>query len=83
MRETWYVMEDGSVADPKFIVTGEDGTLRHEDGRKVAYAPHGPRSRGVDAEAIDAVDPPAPADAKNMRPARPGRGYQTRESKAD
>ncbi len=48
MRETWYVMEDGSAGDPRAITPGKDGRLAHKDGRKVAYAPHGPRSRSVD-----------------------------------
>lgn len=39
-HETWYVLEDGS-----------DGRLVHKDGRAVAYAPHGPRSRSVDPAA--------------------------------
>ncbi|MCO5071133.1 MAG: hypothetical protein M9944_08005 [Rhizobiaceae bacterium] len=51
MRETWYVMEDGSTGDPSDIAPGKDGKLVHKDGRKVAYAPHGPRTRGVDADA--------------------------------
>lgn len=52
MLETWFIMEDGSVGDPMDIAPGDDGVLRHSDGRSVAYGPHGPRSRGcVDAEA--------------------------------
>lgn len=47
-RETWYVMQDGSPGDPRDIAPGPDGILRHRDGRVVAYAPHGPRTRGVD-----------------------------------
>lgn len=49
--ETWYVMEDGSAGDPREIAPDENGVLAHADGRKVAYAPHGPRSRSVDPEA--------------------------------
>jgi len=48
--ETWYVMEDGSVADPREVVNDSTGVLRHKDGRAVAYAPHGPRTRGVDPD---------------------------------
>ena len=48
--ETWYVMVDGTCGDPREIVTDKDGKLRHKDGRAVDYAPHGPRSRGVDPE---------------------------------
>lgn len=48
--ETWYVMEDGSAGDPREIAPDEKGVLRHKDGRAVAYAAHGPRSRSVDPE---------------------------------
>lgn len=48
--ETWYVMEDGSVADPQEISPDKAGVLKHKDGRAVAYAPHGPRSRSVDPD---------------------------------
>lgn len=93
--ETWYVMEDGSVADPRFIVRGADGRLHHTDGRAVAYAPHGPRSRSVDPDVERARVPappaplePAPAARADMQaePApdpKPRRPYKTRESKAD
>lgn len=52
MEETWYVMEDGSVGDPREIGPDKDGLLRHKDGRAVKYASYGPVSRGgVDPEA--------------------------------
>jgi hypothetical protein len=50
MRETWYVLEDGELADPRDVVTGDRDLLYHKDGRPVAYREHGPRSRGVDPE---------------------------------
>lgn len=74
MIETWYVMEDGSFCDPRFVVADEQGVLRHQDGRPVAYGPHGPRSRSV--ETADMQAEPA-ADPKPRRP------YKTRESKVD
>lgn len=51
MNETWYVLETGEAGDPREIAPGKDGRLEHKDGRKVAYAPHGPRSRSVDPDA--------------------------------
>jgi len=87
--ETWYVMVDGSVADPREISPDKDGILRHKDGRAVAYAPHGPRSRSVDVDAPAAgkrrkpekeAETPETAD---MQPETPKRGYKTRESKAE
>lgn len=62
MRETWYVMEDGSAGDPRDVRPGEDGRLRHSDGRSVAYRSDGvtPRSRGVDVGAAPLKASPSP-----------------------
>lgn len=96
--ETWYVLEDDSVADPREVAVGDDGFLKHKDGRKVAYAPHGPRSRGVDPEAERAKAKPAPkpkvesktepksepkVESKDVKPEVLKGGYKTRETKAD
>lgn len=65
MTETWYVMEDGSLGDPRQIAEDASGVLRHRDGRAVAYGMYGPRSRGgVDAEAERAQ---ADANASNKQ----------------
>jgi hypothetical protein len=64
---TWYVMEDGSVADPSSIAPDDKGVLRHVDGRAVAYAPHGPRTRSVE---VPSRDP---------KPVEPRQGYLTRD----
>lgn len=72
-RQTWYVMADGTYGDPREISAGADGVLRHSDGRAVAYAPHGPRSRSVDVDAVraKAPEPVAPvAPAPTEPPAR-------------
>lgn len=92
MLETWYIMEDGSVGDPLEIAPGDDGILRHSDGRAVAYGPHGPRSRGcVDAEAErakvaekrdtkrEAISP----EDRELKANDGRRGYKTRAPKAD
>jgi|KBSMisStaDraftv2_1062788.scaffolds.fasta_scaffold04226_9 hypothetical protein len=67
MTETWYLMEDGTVGDPHEVAPDKDGVLRHKDGRAVAMASHGPRSRGVDADAerakARAKVAPKPAEA--------------------
>jgi hypothetical protein len=76
--ETWYVMEDGSCGDPREISPGADGVLRHKDGRAVAYAPHGPRSRGVNVEEERAKY--TTREVKSEPVAK--RTYKTRESKA-
>lgn len=49
-NETWFILEDETPADPRDVAQDKNGKLRHRDGRAVAYAPHGPRSRSVDAE---------------------------------
>lgn len=73
MRETWYVLEDDSAADPNEVAPDEAGVLRHKDGRAVAMGPYGPRSRGVDVP--ERAAPPS-AD-RQMKPAAAGR-YKTR-----
>ena len=83
MRETWYILEDGSAADPALIRTGDDGILAHEDGRKVAYGPHGPRSRSVDLEMENAMAVPTPRSTRELIAQKPTRVYKTRSGKAD
>lgn len=67
MSETWYVLEDGAVGDPRECRPDKTGKLRHRDGRAVAYAPHGPRSRG----GVDAVAERAKAVARAAAAAAP------------
>lgn len=82
--ETWYVLEDGTAADPREVSPGKDGILRHKDGRAVEYRPHGPRSRGVDPDEERKKSKP-PAKGREAEPkanrqmkAEGGRGYKTR-----
>jgi len=97
--ETWYVCEDGSVANPREVSEGKDGKLKHKDGRAVAFRDDGvtPHSRSVDADNPEAGPKkgkkPSKEDKKekeaetpetaDMQPENPKRGYKTRESKAD
>lgn len=78
MRETWYVLENGSVADPSEVASDEKGVLRHSSGVAVAYSKHGPRSRGVDPEEERAK---AQSSAREMKPEEAPRTYKTREAK--
>lgn len=80
--ETWYVMEDGSVGDPRDISSDEDGVLRHVDGRVVAYAPHGPRSCGVDAAAERAKAETAAKEATEKVKAEAAARSKGREAKS-
>ena len=72
MRETWYVLQDGTFADPAEVSPDEGGILRHQDGREVAYTPHGPRSRSMSAEEMAAYR------KRSLQPEKPARGYRTR-----
>lgn len=82
--ETWYVMEDGEPGDPREIEPDAKGVLRHKDGRAVAYAPHGPRSRSVDPKAVAKKPDPEPEKvtremvAEPEAPAKPRRPYKRR-----
>lgn len=76
-REAWYVLEDGSCGDPRDIITGSNGRLCHTDGRAVAYAPHGPRSRNVDPD-----EERGKISTADLKPETPKRGYKTREARA-
>lgn len=90
-RETWYVLEDGRVADPSECVPDEKGALTHSSGVKVAMRfADCPMSRGVDADVERAKAAAAAAaaagktGAMDMKPDEQKKpGYRTRESKAD
>jgi len=73
MRETWYILEDGTPADPKEVGPDQHGVLRHKNGVAVAIGPHGPRSTGVDVAQQRAT--------REMVSDEPKRTYKTRESK--
>lgn len=84
-RETWYVLEDGTVGDPRDVSRDADGRLFHKSGAFVAVGPHGPRSRGVDPATM-AKPAPKPVDQEKEAPPasdrhmKPGKGakYATR-----
>lgn len=93
MRQTWYVLEDGTPVHPSEVAPNEDGRLAHAAGL-VAMRDDGetPRSRGVDVDetAPKPVPAPAPAAPKattEMRPAPPPKpqakkpGYKTRRAR--
>jgi hypothetical protein len=89
MRATWYVLEDGSVADPCEVAPDASGILRHRSGRAVAMRGDAPHSRGVDLETIAGCGGKKPAaggqsepEGKDMKPEPPKRRYKTRDAKA-
>ena len=86
---TWYVLADGTHADPNDCAPGEDGVLRHENGVPVALHEDGtPMSVGKAADEGNNVEaaqrPPAQlqSEPKDVKPAKPKGGYKTRETKA-
>jgi hypothetical protein len=83
MRETWYILEDGTPADPAHVAPDESGRLVHKNGMAVAVGPYGPRSTGVDPDEerakAEAVADPEPGTVKAEAVAeRPRRPYKTR-----
>lgn len=64
MRATWYVLEDGNVADPNDCAPDAAGVLRHQDGVAVARRGDAYSSRGVD---LSDEAPPKPPKAARSR----------------
>lgn len=92
MRETWYVLEDGTMGDPAEMAPDKSGRLRHKNGVAVAMRGEVPHTSGVDVEAERAKvrakvlsEAKAIEDAKpkDVKPEEPKRAYKTRESKAE
>jgi hypothetical protein len=74
MRETWYVLDDGSVADPREVAPDKNGVLRHKNGAAVAMRGDVPSSRSVDPEEEKSKS----KKTRDMQPEEPKRGYKTR-----
>ena len=72
MTEVWYVLEDGSTANPNECAPDDEGTLRHKDGVAVARRGDAYSSRSVD---------PKQMKARATKPEEP-KSYKTREIKA-
>lgn len=75
MRETWYVLEDGSVASPSEVAPDAKGMLRHKSGEAVAMRGDAYSSRSVD------VDEEAKKPKKSSRQMKAEEGekqYKTR-----
>lgn len=79
MRDTWYVLEDGSVADPSECAPDDNGRLRHKGGAAVAMRGDAYSSRGVDPDQERAK---SEAKAKDMKPETQKGGYRTRDVKS-
>ena len=62
MRATWYVLEDGNVADPAECAPDGNGVLRHKSGIAVARRGDTYSSRGVDLRDMQPKPAKAPKD---------------------
>lgn len=85
MRETWYVLEDGTPANPNDVAPDDSGRLVHKSGVPVAVGPHGPRSTGVDVQVPKKEAPPkkeASYDTREATSDKPKRTYKTRSSRS-
>ena len=77
MREIWYVLQNGGIADPRECAPDESGVLRHKSGAAVAMRGQVPSTRRVNPD-----EEGAQPKSREMKPEEPERGYRTRESKA-
>lgn len=78
--DTWYVLADGTHADPADVITNDKGVMQHKNGVPVALRENGlPLTSGVatatNAKAAAAGKPAkfpkAPADAAESKQAAP------------
>ena len=76
MRETWYVLENGSCAHPREVAPDDKGRLVHISGVAVEMRGEVPRSQGVDAANETARSAPA---SKDLQVDRPKRAYKRRD----
>lgn len=93
--ETWYLLKDGTYADPNECSTGKDGVLRHKSGMEVAMRNAAtPSTSSVDADEQRKGKKKAPEQVpetiqapdyagKDVQPDAPKRKYKTRDMKAD
>jgi hypothetical protein len=73
MRELWYVLEDGTLGDPRDVAPDDVGNLKHKkSGKRIAMDGDVPATREVNLQ----------ERAKDMRAQEAARPYRTREIKA-
>lgn len=88
--DTWYVLVDGTHADPAEVITDKDGVMKHKNGVTVALRDSGiPLTSGVATKENKRAHAKAEEDAEETKTReskadKPKAGtYKTRESKAD
>lgn len=88
--DTWYVLADGTHADPADVSHDKDGVLKHKNGVPVALRESGvPLTSGVatkenkkTAEAGKEPEKDAANKARDLKADDANKNYKTRESKA-
>lgn len=87
VHDTWYVLEDGTKADPNDVAHDAKGLLRHKSGVAVAMRGGIPRTSGVGPAPIErelkAADDKPDGDNRELKAAGGGKGYRTRGAKAE
>jgi len=93
VHDTWYLLVDGTYADPNEVSHDKDGVLKHKNGVAVALRESGvPHTIGVDAvqnknvEAAKAgrdAEHHAKPKGKQMKADDEPKHYKTREMKGD
>jgi hypothetical protein len=79
MPETWYVLEDGTAADPVEVTPDKTGRLRHKSGAAVAMRGDVPSTRSVDPEDQRAkAKKSLPKNDRQMKADDEGVKYKTR-----
>lgn len=92
VHDTWYVLEDGSKADPDDVAPDDAGALRHKNGLAVAMRGSVPRTSGVVPGTTETAGNEeggvgrdmasdkgqSAANDREMKPAAGGKGYRTR-----
>ena len=78
MRETWYVLENGSAIDPKDVTADKSGVLRNKAGMAVAMRGDAHSSRSVDPKAERAK-----TESRDMKAEDTKKPYRTRDVKGE
>lgn len=93
--ETWFILEDGTSADPREVSPDKDGVLRHKSGVAVKMrSPGVPMTRSLDpeverekarAKAKPAAAAPQPTPKPETRDMKPdaAQSYRTRDMKQE
>lgn len=86
MRETWYILEDGSIVDPREVEFDEKGAPRHSSGPVAMRSPGVPSTKNIDPDEERAKQKPQQQPhhhRRDMAAEDPKRPYQTRAGRGE